>query len=154
MANPVQALNDNFFYNSMLARALVPLIPTNFRTPIRHWLDKLHDMDKTMEEMAVRNDYMWFLLLMLQSKKVTEPFSNIPPPELKPLRKILAPAVYEEILTATDQNMAWLDNVNEHNTERKLPEPISSLPSQFLDNQPLPQNGIICYMAAFSDHDF
>lgn len=27
MANPIQALNENFFYNSMLARALVQLMP-------------------------------------------------------------------------------------------------------------------------------
>lgn len=31
MANPIQALNENFFYNSMLARALVQLMPITGR---------------------------------------------------------------------------------------------------------------------------
>ncbi|KAK4882892.1 hypothetical protein RN001_006211 [Aquatica leii] len=154
MANPVQALNDNFFYNSMLARALVPLLPALNRSPIRMWLDKLHEMDSSPEEMGIRNDYMWFLLLMLQSKKVSEPFSNAPPHELQPLRTILSPKVYEEILSATDRNMSWLEHVNENVNSNQKPTRVSSHPAKFFENQPLPKNGIICYMAAFSDHDF
>ncbi|KAF5295132.1 hypothetical protein FQA39_LY13283 [Lamprigera yunnana] len=154
MANPVQALNENFFYNSMLARALVPLLPALNRTAIRMWLDKLHEMDNTPEEMTIRNDYMWFLLLMLQSKKVTDPFNNAPPHELSPLATKLSRKVYEEILTATDQNMSWLDRADESVRKEKKPKPVTSHPSQFLDSQPVPKNGIMCYMAAFSDQDF
>lgn len=104
MANPIQALNENFFYNSMLARALVQLMPISGKYPlpidwylplnierqtIRAWLEQLHRMDANSEEMTLRNDYMWFLLLMLQNKKLSTPFDRMPPRELRPIRDIV-----------------------------------------------------------------
>lgn len=106
MANPIQALNENFFYNSMLARALVQLMPisgkltqimnteklienTIERQTIRAWLEQLHRMDADSDEMTIRNDYMWFLLLMLQNKKLRSPFSKMPPRELRPIRDVV-----------------------------------------------------------------
>ncbi|KAF2881076.1 hypothetical protein ILUMI_25097 [Ignelater luminosus] len=158
MANPLQSLNENFFYNSMLARALVQLLPANDRPNFRYWLYKLHEINGPPEQMSIRNDYMWFMLLMLQSKRITEPFKNEPTQgELKPLRNVLPPKIYEEILTCSDQNMSWLEQAGDtlNLTElEKAQDPPSSPPAQFLDNQPVPRDGIICYMAAFSDHDY
>lgn len=60
------------------------------RPNFRYWLYKLHEIDGSPEQMSIRNDYMWFMLLMLQSKRIAEPFKNEPPQgELKPLRQIL-----------------------------------------------------------------
>lgn len=56
---------------------------------IQTWFDKLIDMDKTTEQMVIRSDYMWFILLMLQSKKIREPFNKLPPPQLVPLKKFV-----------------------------------------------------------------
>lgn len=90
MANPIQSLNENFVYNSMLARALIQLLPNHEKATIRAWLDKLHQMEGSPDEMNNRNEYMWFLLLMLQNKKVTVPFNRSPPTGvLRPLRDIL-----------------------------------------------------------------
>lgn len=53
--------------------------------------------------------------------------------------------------------MSWLEQAGDtlNLTElEKAQEPPSSPPSQFLDNQPVPRDGIICYLAAFSDHDY
>lgn len=65
---------------------------------MRAWLDKLHEMDGDPEEMNIRNDYMWFLLLVLQNKRVTVPFNALPPGEIKPLRDILVNYVYHTTL--------------------------------------------------------
>lgn len=46
-------------------------------------------MDKTTEEKEIRNEYMWFILLMLQCQKIRDPFSSLPPPEIGPLRDVV-----------------------------------------------------------------
>ncbi|KAI4457433.1 hypothetical protein MML48_7g00003693 [Holotrichia oblita] len=161
MASPSKALNENFAYNSMLARALVQLIPAQERDTVRVWFNKLHVMDRSAEDMKRRNEYMWFLLLMLQNKRLQPPFNKGPPGgELRPLNEILSPDIYEEVLMSSDdQSATWLENTcNADQTckdaytseDQHFP---STHPAQFLTNQPLPQNGIICYVAAFSDHD-
>ena len=53
-------------------------------------------MDNEPEEMVVRNDYMWFLLLVLQSQKITMPFDRLPPAgKLRPLQQILVRLNFE-----------------------------------------------------------
>lgn len=97
----------------MLARALIQLMPVggiivykkNFlntinwwfiieRQTLRAWLEQLHRMDGDSEEMTLRNDYMWFLLLMLQNVKVCTPFDKMPPRELKPIKDIVVSSCY------------------------------------------------------------
>ncbi|XP_025832230.1 uncharacterized protein LOC108735995 [Agrilus planipennis] len=160
MANPIQALNENFFYNSMIARSLIQLMPEKDRSKMRAWLDKLLDTEEDPEQLTIRNDYMWFLLLMIQSKRVTVPFNKPPPSQLVPLKEILPEDVYEEILLTTDETMCCSvteggecpEDQDKIFSETKQ-EPIRAPPSVFLTNQPLPREGIICYMAVFSDHD-
>nr|CAI5861967.1 unnamed protein product [Callosobruchus analis] len=93
-------LDENFFYNSMLAKAMVQMLPPNGklwytimgtvfvsfrRKVIRLWFDKLMQTDKTRAERNKKRICV-FILLMLQCKKVREPFNGAPPPELEPLR--------------------------------------------------------------------
>lgn len=90
MTNPVQSLNENFVYNSLIARALVPLMPASNRSSLRLWILKLHEIDGETEILKIRNEYMWFLLLVLQTKRITPPFTTDPPKgELQELRDIL-----------------------------------------------------------------
>ncbi|XP_017774200.1 PREDICTED: uncharacterized protein LOC108560970 [Nicrophorus vespilloides] len=159
MANPVLSLNENFMYNSMLARALLQLVSVTERDILQLWLDKLHEMDENSDEMSIRNEYMWFLLLQLQNKRIIQPFNKSPPNlKLKPLKNVLPQHVYEEVLTSTEQNMSWLGQAGEEpsskETDDNIADPPSSLPCMFLQNQPTPRNGIICYFAAFSDQDY
>ncbi|KAK9758801.1 protein of unknown function (DUF4485) [Popillia japonica] len=158
MASPSKALNENFAYNSMLARALVQLIPAHDRETVRIWFNKLHVMDRSAEDMKRRNEYMWFLLLMLQNKRLQPPFNKSPPGgELRPLNEIISPDIYEDVLMSSDdQSATWLDTAcNMDQTckdvytseDQHFP---STHPAEFLNNQPLPQNGIICYVAAFA----
>ncbi|XP_018562407.1 uncharacterized protein LOC108904370 [Anoplophora glabripennis] len=146
-------LDENFFYNSMLAKALVQLIPPNERKVMRAWFDKLLELGKTNKDKELRNEYMWFILLMLQCQKVREPFISMPPSDLEPLRDLVPSKVYEEILVANDDNMAWLENL-EAGTGQKRVTFKNSPPSTFFDNQPIPHEGIICYLSAFSDREF
>lgn len=56
--------------------------------------------------------------------------------------------VYEEVLIANDDNMASMEKPGGDEKKVKFKQ---TPPAQFYTNQPIPQNGIICYMSAFSD---
>ncbi|KAJ8919143.1 hypothetical protein NQ315_012128 [Exocentrus adspersus] len=109
MSNPMKALNEHFCYNTRLAKALQQLLHPNERKMIQTWFDKLMEMDKTTEEMVIRSDYMWFILLMLQSKKIREPFNKLPPAQLVPLKKFVPLHVYEDVLILNEPNMVYID---------------------------------------------
>lgn len=59
--------------------------------------------------------------------------------------------IYDDIVLSFEEiDYNWLDELikNREESERSV-ENLS--PSMFLDNQPKPKSGVICYMAAFSD---
>nr|CAD7412942.1 unnamed protein product [Timema cristinae] len=122
------------------------------RQLIQKWLDKLHELNKKYETLNLSNDYIWFLLLVMQTNNLTEPF-NKPPPEgeLPPLNTIMPRNVYEEVLKKSDANSAWIDKVMSNKDVPEKSKDIEVAPPKFLANQPRPKNGTICYMAAFSN---
>ncbi|XP_050312276.1 uncharacterized protein LOC126747583 [Anthonomus grandis grandis] len=147
----------NFFFNSMLAKALVQLIPSHEKKPLRVWFSRLLELNKTVKEVEMRDEYMWFMLMMLQCQKIREPFNHPPPLEIEPLRDLVDPKVYEEILVANGDTMQWLDrsNLNNETAPEYGPERFkASAPAKFYDNQPVPHEGVVCYIAAFSDQRY
>lgn len=64
------------------------------RTILRKWFDKLLQLCKTDKEKEMRNEYMWFILLMLQCQKIREPFNSMPPTELEILRDTVVSIVF------------------------------------------------------------
>lgn len=150
--NKIQALNENFFYNSMLARALLQIVPFKERKGIRIWFDRLAELDGSDQEIQLRHEYMWFLLLMLETRKIREPFCSLPPKEILPLKDAVPIHIYEEVLMSNDQGN-FIDPQGVE-TKEQAPSVKTSAPSKFLENQPTPKNGIVCYLAAFSDQDF
>jgi hypothetical protein len=59
------------------------------RQHIRIWFDVLAELDQTQQEMAIRNEYIWFILLMLQNNRIEEYFKELPPRKILPLRDVL-----------------------------------------------------------------
>ncbi|ENN83007.1 uncharacterized protein LOC125503131 [Dendroctonus ponderosae] len=150
------ASDANFFYNSMLAKALVQLIPAQEKPPLRAWFDKLLTLSSTPKEVEMRDEFMWFMLMMLQCQKIRKPFNKPPPEQLEPLRDLVDPKVYEEILVANRGNTTWLDKVTlEPSLADEGPESFkAAAPSKFYDSQPFPHEGVVCYIAAFSDQSY
>ncbi|XP_045461413.1 uncharacterized protein LOC123671548 [Harmonia axyridis] len=152
--NKAQSLNENFFYNTMLARALLQILPYRDKQCVKNWLDRLADMDQSDDELTLRHEYMWFLLLMMETKKIREPFNVLPPKELVPLKDAVPTNVYEEVLLWNDQTSFSSEKEPEGKAlADKGPVLKNSSPAKFLDNQPWPKQGVICYLAAFSDRD-
>ncbi|CAG9765155.1 unnamed protein product [Ceutorhynchus assimilis] len=144
----------NFFYNNMLAKALVQLLPTHEKPSIRAWFTRIQELTKTDKELEMRDEYMFFMLMMLQCQKIREPFNRQPPAEIEPLRDLVDPKIYEEILVANGDNMAWLDKSTLDDTTKEADKYKASAPSKFYNNQPVPFEGVICYIAAFSDQRY
>ncbi|KAJ9595020.1 hypothetical protein L9F63_013686 [Diploptera punctata] len=152
--NPISSLNENYCQNYVTALGLINLIPEEDRTRIKLWLKKLNKMEGGPEELTIRNDYMWFLVLMLQNQHITMPFDELPPAGmLRPLQRILPSRVYKEVLMTCNQNSAWVDEIpgdeDKSQGEEKPQEPPVP-PSQFFMTQPIPKSGVICYMGVFS----
>ncbi|KAH1022380.1 hypothetical protein HUJ04_011793 [Dendroctonus ponderosae] len=74
MTTAIIALNDHFHYSSKIARTLQQFLPSTGDFPerkmIQLWFDELEHMDKTIDQMVIRSDYMWFILMMLQSRRI------------------------------------------------------------------------------------
>jgi hypothetical protein len=49
--------------------------------------------------------------------------------------------------------MSWLDTVSDEEKEKNL-EKKKVAPENFLNSQPLPKEGVICYFGAFSDQSY
>ncbi|XP_066256903.1 uncharacterized protein [Euwallacea similis] len=145
--------DTNFFYNSMMAEALVQLLPAHEKVPLREWFAKLLQLTRTPEETEIRNEYMWFMLMMLQCQRIREPFKRSPPKNIAPLRDLVDNKVYQEILIANGDNMkrGSKPDLNQSTTEVGPDRCKTAAPSQFFSCQPAPLEGIICYIAAFSD---
>ncbi|KAG8233707.1 hypothetical protein J437_LFUL014311 [Ladona fulva] len=158
MTNPLQAVNADFNYNTALARALLQFYPPAERRLGRDWLRYLTFIpNSSMDELTKRNNYAWFLLLVLQrgGNELTPPFCDPPPvgQDLLPLKDILAPEVYEEVLTASSKDTILTRPIMPqlwHRWER----PKNPFPEEFIKSQPVPPDGVLCYMAAFCDPDF
>uniref|UniRef100_A0A4P6DAJ1 DUF4485 domain-containing protein n=1 Tax=Rhodnius prolixus TaxID=13249 RepID=A0A4P6DAJ1_RHOPR len=99
MPNPYKILREAFEFNVLLVRALLHLVQQAERHTLALWMKKLTTQCDTPEEMSLRNEYVWYLLVMLQSGAIGTPF-NKPPPggRLQDLASVIPRNVYKEIM--------------------------------------------------------
>ena len=147
--------NQYFTTNSLLIASLLPFIPGDEREKVNKWVKKLFALTETDAERISRNDYVWFLLVQLESGIVTVPFVNDPPPgKLLPVHNCVEKKVYEEILEAAN-NRAQCQNDDlglVSGSMSCVPEKSNKcLPSEFHSRQPSPNIGFIAYGSCFSD---
>lgn len=50
-----------------------------------------------------------------------------------------------------NESLSWFDDAIDNETQQKLLEKKKIPPKLFLDNQPMPKEGVICYFGAFSN---
>jgi hypothetical protein len=115
---------------------------------VHEWLKCL----RKSKQMALRNEYLALLLAEMKEMRLRKPF-NEPPPrdQLKSLLKSKNQETRRNAVQNQNQMMDQLllpltpATINEFKGEFKMPQ-------QFLEDQPVPKNGIICYGACFSRH--
>lgn len=135
-------LTEDFYFNNLLGRALLTVIPHHDRETLIKWCDRLLDMK---DDEDLRKPYMAFIILMLQCNKIREPFTDPPPELIFPLKDVVSKKNYEEVLLSNDSVL--MCNTQE---EEEKPKTAIYSPAVFFQNQPVPNEGVICYTAAFS----
>lgn len=114
------------------------------RTTVDAWLDKLDGCD----DPDVRSQYAEYLLRAVAGGSMcVEPFWGRPPP-CGPLRQLGARGT-EQALLLQEQYNSGPPSTRSDSTSLQRATPITR--QTFYERQPIPEDGTICYAAAFSD---
>lgn len=82
-----QERNNYFRKNAEMVTGLMHFIPDKEKRFVKKWIQKLLKMNETENDQNLRNDYIWFLLIQLQTGKLTKPFIVNPAQNLVPIAK-------------------------------------------------------------------
>ncbi|CAH1731224.1 uncharacterized protein LOC114126085 [Aphis gossypii] len=144
---PLKNNNELYCCDRETAKTLMYLIDSRDRQKVLTWIRKLDEMNEG-DDMLERVHYIRYLVSTLSGTLgLVEPFTSMPPLIVKPLKLILPPVVYADLLK--DQPEPCLrKKIYGH----KMPNSNSQLlqDKRFYEQQLFPPEGIICYAAAFS----
>ncbi|XP_017771725.1 PREDICTED: uncharacterized protein LOC108559094 [Nicrophorus vespilloides] len=141
-------LNYDFNYNMFLAKTMLGNLDSlTDRQRVVKWMKKLTTCNKSIEEMKLRNDFMYYLVLNVQNRELRSPFTESPPPGPLPHLANLLPGGS----TAADVEGAggWADK-SSHHEEKPMLYQNSPDGGAFLAAQPIPRCGAFCYLAVVS----
>ncbi|XP_018335228.1 uncharacterized protein LOC108744122 [Agrilus planipennis] len=147
--NEADILNYNFNHNTFLCKSMMSnLTSLADRQKVVRWMRKLSTSNRTIDEMKLRNDFMYYLVMNLQTMELSPPFNDNPPP--CPLQTIahLLPGGAEAIGAAQAEAAAqWTEQPP---PEKPLLYANSPDGGAFLAAQPIPRCGAFCYLAVVS----
>ncbi|XP_024945022.1 uncharacterized protein LOC107271944 [Cephus cinctus] len=143
-------------YNLFLVKTMLPNVRNvqDRQTAVR-WLRFLKNCAKSIDEMRLRNDFMYYLVLNVQEGVLKAPF-NKPPPNA-PLMSIAS------LLPGTTDILEEGDTSNEKFGKiDQTASGVAGIPKksqimqrspdggEFLASQPIPDVGAFCYMAVIT----
>ncbi|XP_019867039.1 uncharacterized protein LOC109596028 [Aethina tumida] len=135
-------LNYDFNYNMFLAKNAISNLPKcEDRQKVVRWMRKLASSNRTVQEMKLRNDFMYYLISNIQRGFLEAPFTDHPPTSPLPNISNLLPGV------GVDDPDVTFDNKD--GTGGKMPMLYENSPDggAFLAAQPVPRCGAFCYLA-------
>lgn len=144
-----ERLEEIFQKNLTIAIALLPTLHLKYSTSVRKWMTRLFDPSLSKSK---RNSFLAFLIFQMQNMKIFEPFNANPPQTLPDPSKLMGAAKWKAYMNEADRD--FQERIKERlclqqwGRFRKEFKP----PQEFLDDQPSPTNGIICYGGCFSNH--
>ncbi|XP_024944779.1 uncharacterized protein LOC107271750 [Cephus cinctus] len=145
------SLNYDCNYNLFLAKRLIrDIVRVQDRQNAVKWLRFLMASNKTVSEMQLRNDFMYYLVLNLQEGSLRPPF-NSPPPISAGLTDIagLIPSKIDNTETADDVT----STLDAPTSEKPMVMSKSPDGGAFLAVQPVPHQGSFCYLAITTKKD-
>ncbi|XP_065161314.1 uncharacterized protein [Atheta coriaria] len=145
MVEQIADLNYDFNYNLFLAKRMMDNLQTNAeRQRVIRWMRKLIACRRSVEEMKLRNDFMYYLVLNVQNRDLRPPFHESPPPGPLPELSHLLPGSSAESLGEAG---AWQEKENK---KKPILYEYSPDGGAFLASQPIPRCGAFCYLAVVS----
>ena len=142
-------LDEIFAKNLDMAIALLPTVAYKYVQHVRKWISKF--FDPTVQK-SKRNFYLAYLLMQMQNLKINDPFDKKPPITLLEGTKACNPSKWKMLMMDADKDYC------ERAKEQICVQEWGALkrefkaPCDFLNDQPLPVHGIICYGGCFSNH--
>ncbi|KAJ8949074.1 hypothetical protein NQ318_016977 [Aromia moschata] len=80
MGEVAENLNYDCNYNMFLAKIMLSNLPrSEDRQKAVKWMKKLTTCNRTIEEMRLRNDFMYYLVVNIQQGELRPPFTDNPP---------------------------------------------------------------------------
>lgn len=116
MGEAAENLNYDCNYNMFLAKIMLSNLPTNEgksillcnfyltsdfsdRQKAVKWMKKLTNCNRSIEEMKLRNDFMYYLVVNIQQGQLQAPFTENPPPSALPsIAHLLVSKKYNSVL--------------------------------------------------------
>ncbi|XP_073998537.1 uncharacterized protein [Rhodnius prolixus] len=153
MCDDPDDLNYDCNYNMFLAKTMLSnLRLQQDRVKAQRWLRKLSLCNRSLQEMKLRNDFMYHLVLNIQSGELQPPFSQNPPAGPLPTIAQLLPGGTEASYQAQIDTSAglWASDVDKASAQRPMLYRTSPDGGAFLAAQPVPKVGAFCYLAVVS----
>ncbi|KAF5283480.1 hypothetical protein FQR65_LT13868 [Abscondita terminalis] len=145
MGDMADDLNYDYNYNMFIAKTMLAnLAALDDRQKAVRWMKKLARCNRTINEMKLRNDFIYYLVLNVQKGELRPPFNENPPPGPLPSLAHLLPGGAE----AAGDDGAW----TESSFSKQKPMLYQNSPDggAFLAAQPIPRCGAFCYLAVVS----
>ncbi|XP_050431507.1 uncharacterized protein LOC126840061 [Adelges cooleyi] len=145
----IKCIDDLYADGRATSKVLMYLMDNRDRDRVMLWINKLDQMTDEAGQLE-RLLYIKYLVDMLSGLNgLTEPFTMTPPETLKPLRNILPPIVFADLID--EDSTHCRAERSRCSTSRA---PIINQPDRdFYYQQLFPPEGLFCYAAAFSADD-
>lgn len=144
--------HEIFEENLQIAVALLPTVPMLYAPFVRKWIKRLI-IDKQLS-IKDRNSFLHFLIYQMRYFTILPPFNADPPKDFgkEPTKGLIGQAKYTAIKKDGDKvfferakERLCLEQWGRYRREFKHP-------MHFLEDQPVPPSGFICYGGCFSNH--
>ncbi|XP_012262264.1 uncharacterized protein LOC105689668 [Athalia rosae] len=145
------SLNYDCNYNLFLAKRLIAdMRHMRDRQRVIKWLRYLMSSNKSIQEMQLRNDFMYYLVLHLQEGTLRPPF-DAEPPAVGSLVDIagLIPGRIDN----TENPEEIIASLEEPGGDNPMVMKMSPDGGAFLAAQPVPHQGSFCYLAITTKKD-
>ncbi|CAH1116287.1 unnamed protein product [Phaedon cochleariae] len=143
MGEAAENLNYDCNYNMFLAKIMLSNLsrPEDRQKAVK-WMKKLATCNRSIEEMKLRNDFMYYLVVNIQQGELQPPFTDNPPTSPLPNIANLLPGGIAEVET---------NEMGEPSSTQQTKKPMlyenSPDGGAFLAAQPVPRCGAFCYLA-------
>ncbi|XP_067005638.2 uncharacterized protein [Anabrus simplex] len=147
MSDLAADLNYDCNYNMFLTKTMLNNLKSRTdRTCVMKWLNKLSNCNRSIDEMRLRNDFMYYLVLNVQNGELRPPFNSNPP--AGKLQAQLLPGGTDVIKKETSSSHPCLmKETGKQKQDRPVIYQNSPDGGAFLAAQPIPRCGAFCYLA-------
>ncbi|KAK2582779.1 hypothetical protein KPH14_005044 [Odynerus spinipes] len=144
-----ESLLYDWNYNLFCVKTMLPNVRNiQDRQTVVKWLRFLKNSARSVDEMRLRNDFMYFLVLNVQGGELKAPFNKPPPNKsLLSMAKLL-PADTDEETQRVDEFAKLGRTIGRGRRSELLRR--SPDGGDFLVSQPIPDVGAFCYIAVLS----